>query len=228
MNFKELAEWQKAVGACRPGLDLNGMSAVSAALERAGTGRWEVSLGGRGLHSAGLRYFGAAGTDYKAWQDAAARAFGLSRKSLPAAPHPDYPWLGAAWDLKTGAWTSLRFGGAEPKSGRALAFDFKPGDAGPARRALKPVAFKPGIFKEEALDRALEDFSRLCPVESISFEDSGWTLRLGRALRWPLFARCEVSAAFTPDSSQLALFLLDRNVVELSFDGEALWAHCAG
>jgi len=37
-----------------------------------------------------------------------------------------------------------------------------------------------------------------------------------------------VSGAFTPGSSQLALFLLDRRVTELAFDGEGLWAHCAG
>jgi len=228
VNSKELVEWQKAVGACRPGLDLSAMTAASAALERAAPGRWEISVGGRGLHSSGLRYFGAPGTDYKAWQDAVARAFSLSRKSIPAAPHSDQPWLSAAWDLNTGAWTTVRLCGAEPKSGRALAYDFKPGADGPARRALKPVAFEPGIFKEEVLDRALADFSRLCPVKTISFEGPGWTLRFERSLRWPLFARCDVSAAFTPSSSQLALFLLDRNVVELSFDGEALWAHCAG
>jgi hypothetical protein len=97
-----------------------------------------------------------------------------------------------------------------------------------ARRALRPGRFKAGVFGEPALDRALEEFSLLCPLESMSLEEPGWSLRLAGGLRWPLFARCDLSAAFTPDSAQRALFLLDRRVTELSFDGEALWAHCTG
>lgn len=228
MNSKERAEWQKAVGACCPELDLRPMTEASEALERAAPGRWEISVGGGGLHRAGLRYFGTSGADYPSWQTAALKAFGLAPGLLTAAPPPGVPWLGASWDLQAGKRTALRFCGAGPKGGSTQAYDFADGVTAPTRRALKPVGFKPGVFKEEALDRALEDFSRLCPVDSIALADPGWSLRFSRALRWPLFARCDIAAAFTPHSSQLALFLLDRKVTELSFDGEALWAHCAG
>ena len=147
-------------------------------------------------------------------------------------PAEGFPWLSAAWDVRTGRWTALRLcggsRGAKLKPGQAFAWDFKPGGGAPPRRLLRPAAFTPGIFGEPVLDRALEDFARLSPLSSLSVEDLGWALRLERPLRWAMFARCDLSAAFTPGSSQLALFLLDRSVTELSFDGEALWAHCAG
>lgn len=227
MNAKERTEWVKAVGACQPGADIKEMLAISEALD--GPGRWEVSVSGAGLHRVGLRFFGAG--DHRAWLKNARGAFALS------GPGPDsaleaFPWMSAVWDLKTGRWTSLRLCGSAagvklPRDG-AVAWDYTAGVPAPVRRVLKPVPFKPGIFREPALDRALEDFSRLCPLASLSVEEQGWSLRLAQRLRWPLFARCEVSAAFTPASSQWALFLLDRSVTELSFDGEALWAHNAG
>ena len=229
MNTKERIEWAKAVGACLPGSDVRGMLAAAETLDVAGAGRWEVSVSGAGLQSVGLRYFGAGG--YSAWSKACRKAFSLDG-SGPDAPLERFPWLAAAWDLKTGRWTALRLCGAtraaKLKAGQALAWDFKAGDKTPVRRLLSPVPFKPGLFREPALDRALEDFSRLCPVSSLSVEDPGWSLRLESRLRWTMFARCELSGAFTPNSSQLALFLLDRSVTELSFDGEALWAHCTG
>jgi hypothetical protein len=228
MNAKERREWVKAVGACLPGSDVRGMLAAAEALDAVGAGRWEVSVSGAGLHAIGLRFFGAG--DYAAWSKACLKAFSLD--GGPDAPREGFPWLTAAWDLKTGRWTALRLCGAaraaKLKAGQALAWDFKAGDKAPVRRLLRPVPFKAGIFREPVLDRALEDFSRLCPVSSLSVEDPGWSLRLESRLRWPMFARCELSGAFTPNSSQLALFLLDRSVTELSFDGEALWAHCAG
>lgn len=116
--------------------------------------------------------------------------------------------LDAAWDLETG----LPLGG-EP---------FSPAPSGKAR------PFKAGVFGEPALDQALADFAALCPVASMTLRAGGWSLALADPPRWPLFARCDIAAAFAPSSSQLALFLLDRRVTELSFDGEALWAHCAG
>ncbi len=229
MNSKERVEWQKAVGACCPDLDLSPMAEASAALERVAPGRWEVSVRGGGLHAVGLRFFGAGG--YGAWKKACAKAFALDG-SGPDAPRPDFPWFTAAWDLNTGRWSALRLcgevKGAKLKPGQALAWDFRNGQKAPARRLLTPVPFKEGLFREPVLDRALADFSRLCPLASLSVEEPGWSLRFAQRLRWPLFARCDVSAAFTPHSSQLALFLLDRSVAELSFDGEALWAHCAG
>lgn len=228
MNARERGEWLKAVRSCFPELDTRALAAAAAAVD--GPGRWEASVSGAGLHAAGLRYFGSG--PYDAWRSACAKAFGLEAAAGPDAPRPGFPWLTAAWDLKSGAWTALRLTGASRgarlKPGAALAWDFKPGGKEPVRRLLNPVAFKAGIFNEPVLDRALEDFSRLCPLAALSVEEPGWSLRLAQRLRWPLFARCDLSAVFTPDSSQLALFLLDRSVTELSFDGEALWAHCAG
>lgn len=227
MNTKERIEWTKAVGACVPGADVKAMLAAAQALD--GPGRWEASVRGGGLHAVGLRFFGAG--DHAAWIDAARKTFGLEGP-VPASPVEGYPWISAAWDLKTGRWASVRLcgaaRGAKLKAGQALAWDYRPGGEPPVRRVLSPVPFKPGVFKEPVLDDALEAFSRLSPLAALSLESPGWSLRLQRPLRWPLFARCDLSAAFTPAGSQLALFLLDRSVTELAFDGEALWAHCAG
>ena len=166
-----------------------------------------------------------------AWKKACLKTFALEGPG-PESPRAGFPWLTAAWDLKTGSWTAARLcgaaAGAKLKAGQALAWDFTAGGKAPLRRLLAPSTFAAGAFKEPVLDRALEDFSLLAPLASLSVEEPGWSLRLERPLRWPLFARCDVSASFTPHSSQLALFLLDRRVTELSFDGEALWAHCAG
>ncbi len=220
MNSKERTEWIKAVGACVPDAVVKGMLAAAEAVDA--PGRWEVSVCGGGLRSAGLRFFGEG--DYARWRKACGKAFGLAGAG-PDGPAAGLPWLTAAWDLKTGRWTALRLSGSA--RGKAAAWEFRPGRA-PARRILAPAAFKAGAFGEPALDGALEEFSRLAPLAALSVEAPGWSLRLRRPLRWPLFARCDLSAAFTQTSSQLALFLLDRSVTELSFDGEALWAHCAG
>jgi hypothetical protein len=56
----------------------------------------------------------------------------------------------------------------------------------------------------------------------------GWTLVLERPLAWPLFLRCDVSAAFAPRAAQLSLILRDARLVALDFDGEALWARFVG
>jgi len=227
MNTKERVEWLEAWRSCFPGLETSAMAASAAAID--GPGRWEVSVRGGGMNAAGLRFFGEG--DYTAWKNACAETFSLGLVA-PRAPLAGFPWLSAVWDLRSGRWESVRLCGeasnARLKNGQALAWDYAVGVKAPQRRRLSPTAFKAGVFQEPALDRALEEFSRLCPVASFSFENTGWSLRLARPLRWPLFARCDLSAAFTPDSTQLALFLLDRSVVELSFDGEALWAHCSG
>lgn len=229
MNAKERDEWFKAVGACLPDGRVQALAAAVRGLDAGGAGRWEVSVHGGMLHSIGLRFFGAG--EHARWLKACRKAFSLKGPG-PDAPREGFPWLTAAWDLKTGRWTALRLcGGARGvklKPGEALAWDFVPGAKTASRRLLRPAPFRPGLFNEPALDRALEDFAGLAPLAALSVEDPGWSLRLHSPLRWPLFARCDVSAAFAPHSSQLALFLLDRAVTELSFDGEALWAHCAG
>lgn len=229
MNAKERVDWVKAVGACLPDGDVKAMAAAARKLDPAGAGRWEVSVCGGKPRFFGLRFFGAG--EHARWLKACRKAFALKGPG-PVAPSEGFPWLTAAWDLKAGRWTALRLcgetGGVKLKRGESIAWDYAPGAKAASRRLLRPMPFKAGRFKEPALDRALADFSRLAPLSSLSVEDPGWSLRLRSPLRWPLFARCDVSAAFAPQSSQLALFLLDRSVTELSFDGEALWAHCAG
>jgi hypothetical protein len=185
MNAKERIEWLKAVACCFPEHETGPMAAAALALD--GPGRWEVSVRGGGLHMIGLRFFGSG--PYAPWRAKFAPAFALAGAALPSGPVEGFPWLTASWDLRTGDWISARLMGANGsklKPGSALAWDFARGEPGSRRRALVSRPFKPGVFKEPALDQALAD------------------------------------------SSQLALFLLDRKVTELSFDGDALWAHCAG
>ena len=55
-----------------------------------------------------------------------------------------------------------------------------------------------------------------------------WSLLLERPLPWPLFLRCDLSAAFQPRASQFSLLLRDAGIVALDFDGEALWARFSG
>lgn len=229
MNVKERDAWIAAVGACVPAASIGRLKEAVAALDAAGPGRWEASVSGRGLRATGLRFFGAG--DYARFRAACTSAFGL-KKPGPAAAREGWPWLSAAWDLKTGRWTALRFFGAREGTrlapGQALAFDYAPGGRAAPPRRLERAPYQAGVFGEAVLDGALEDFAALCPLESLAVERSGWSLRLSRGLRWPLFARCDLAAAFAPVSSRLALLLLDRKVTELSFDGEALWAHCSG
>ncbi len=140
--------------------------------------------------------------------EAAVRGGTLAGAGLRFLPDGGAGWLEALWDLESGACLSGKPFSPEPRG--------------------KERPFKPGVFGEPSLDRALADFHALCPVGTIAFETNGWSLRFARPPRWPLFARCEISAAFTPHSSQLGLFLLDRRVTGLRLAGEALWAHCAG
>jgi hypothetical protein len=230
VNGKELREWAAAVGACLEGVDAAPLTAVAAAFEAAAPGRWEVSVSGRGPAFVGLRFFGGDG--YARWREACAKAFGVAAAAGPHAPSAGFPWAQAAWDLRAGRWTALRLCGAAageaPRAGETLAWDHAPGAGAAAPRRLRPRPWKGRAFGDAALDRALDDFARLCPPRALAVAEPGWSLTLASPPRWPAFARCELSAAFTPGSSQLALFLLDRRVTELSFDGEALWAHCAG
>ncbi|MCR4296336.1 MAG: hypothetical protein NUW21_12435, partial [Elusimicrobia bacterium] len=181
MNSKERTEWIQAVGACVPDAVVKGMLAAAEAVDA--PGRWEVSVCGAGLHSAGLRFFGAG--DYARWRKACVKVFGLDRVG-PDGPAEGLPWLTAAWDLRTGGWTSLRLSGSA--RGKAASWEFRPGRP-PVRRLLAPAAFKAGTFGEPALDLALVEFSRLSPLATLSAEAPGWSLRFAQRLRWPLFAR---------------------------------------
>lgn len=227
MNAKEAGEWVKAVGACVAGADAR---EAAAAVKAFGTeGSWQASVCGRGPGFVGLRFFGAG--SYAPWRAACAKLFSPGSGG-PSAPREGHPWLSAAWDLSTGRRTALRLcgeaAGVRLKPGQAFAWDYPADGGAPTRRLLSPAPFKTGHFGEPALDRVLADFSGLSPLRALTVEEQGWSLSLAEPPRWPMFARSDVSAAFTPHSSQFALFMLDRRVAEIAFDGEALWAHCAG
>ena len=105
------------------------------------------------------------------------------------------------------------------------------GDA-PAVRARRRGAaaggarFSAAAFAEPVAS-ALKAFHALSPVARVRAAPKGrWTLELERPLPWPLFLRCDVSAAFAPRAAQLSLILRDAPVSALEFDGEALWARC--
>lgn len=109
--------------------------------------------------------------------------------------------LDAGWDPRAGAWLFRRSG---PPKGKLVPFR--------AKDFAAPV------------DEALARFHLLNPIASVRFEKDRWTLILERPLAWPLFLRCDLSAAFAPRASQLSLLLRDARIVALDFDGEALWA----
>ncbi len=222
MNVKERVDWLAALKACFPKHDLRAMELAAEGVDGRAKGRWELSVRGGEPGRAGLRFFGAEPSAYGAWQAGCSEAFGLGPWKGAPAPAKDGPWLQAAWDLKTGRWTALRFFGA------GEAWDFSAGRKTPARRRLQSAPYRGRLFGEPALDEALKAFHGLCPIARVTTGGGGWSLRLEAPVRWPQFARTDLSAAFTAQSSQLGLFLLDRRVAELSFDGEALWAHCAG
>jgi hypothetical protein len=98
-----------------------------------------------------------------------------------------------------------------------------------ASGATKPGArFSPAAFAEPVAS-ALKTFDALCPIAEVRRGKAGaWTLVLSRPVAWPLFLRCDLSAAFTPGAAQWSLVLRDARVAALDFDGEALWARCVG
>lgn len=102
----------------------------------------------------------------------------------------------------------------------------------PAVRARRRAAveggarFSPSAFAEPVAS-ALKAFDALAPVARVLSAPKGrWTMVLARPLPWPLFLRCDVSAAFAPRAAQISLILRDAPVSALEFDGEALWARC--
>lgn len=133
----------------------------------------------------------------------AARLLGLAR--LPAGPDREGFWLDAAWDPASGSWSRAAAGGV-------------PG---------RPRPFRPRDFAAP-VGEALARFHALCPLASSRRVGASWSLALERPLPWPLFLRCDLSAAFQPRASQLSLLLRDARVVALDFDGEALWARFRG
>ena len=164
MNVKERVEWTKALRSCFPGLQTDAMAAATEIIDA--PGRWEVSVRGGALTSAGLRFFGDG--DYAAWRKTASKAFVLGN-SGPTAPRAGFPWLTATWDLQTGLWTSVRLCGEEAgrklRNGQALAWDFSQSAKIPKTKMLSPVPFKAGAFGEPALNEMQQPHLALAPAD---------------------------------------------------------------
>lgn len=95
-------------------------------------------------------------------------------------------------------------------------------------RGEKGKRFSAAAFAEPVAS-ALKAFDGLAPISEVRFAAKGrWTLILSRPLAWPLFLRCDLTAAFAPRAAQLSLVLRDARIDALEFDGEALWARCSG
>ncbi len=116
------------------------------------------------------------------------------------------PWLETRWDLSAGTLERTSDG-----------------------RGRRAGRFDPRSFPDAAVARALAEFAALAPVATRIVEGKRrWALRLAGRLPWPAFLRCEISAAFTARSAQIALLTPAHAVRELSFEGESLWAYFEG
>lgn len=152
-----------------------------------------------GSYSGPLALVEAHAKENCAWEGAVSG--GGSAVRLLAVPSNAAGRLDAAWDPGKAAWLFQRAGAPKGKLVPFRAKDF-----------AAPV------------DEALARFHRLNPIASVRRDGARWTLILERPLAWPLFLRCDLSAAFAPRASQLSLLLRDSRIVALDFDGEALWA----
>lgn len=101
--------------------------------------------------------------------------------------------------------------------------------SGAPARAPAPRRFSAADFAEP-IASALKTFDALASISDVRRARGGaaWTLILAKPLPWPLFLRCDLSAAFAPRAAQLSLILRDARVIALDFDGEALWARFVG
>jgi hypothetical protein len=205
VNLKYARDWLDALGGCFPDLK---PAALRQALTEADAalpgGRWQLGVRGGGFSALAVRHLAPAGaTRIPA---AAAAAFGLKARELPAAPAAGRPWLEAFYDARRGRLTSARAG------------------------AQKPRRFSAARFGDAALEKALAEFAALTGVSAMVFEPSSgrWSLPLGPGVAFSDFLRCDLSAAFTEQCGQYALLMRNSAVAEVAFDGEALWAFCAG
>jgi len=199
MNTVHARRWLKAAAAC----DFQGSYAGPLALLEACAPldcAWQGAVSGAGGSVRLLpRPLVATSASVRA---AAALVLGLKNVPPPAA---NGDWIDAAWDTRKGSWTAVRTGAPKGKVGPFRAKDFA-----------------------EPVNEALARFHRLNPLASVRRTGEAWSLILERPLPWPLFLRCDLSAAFQPRSSQLSLLLRDAGVTALDFDGEALWARFSG
>jgi hypothetical protein len=206
VNAKHCRDFLTACAACDPGSDYGAPQALVAAVAEAlPEGEWEAAV--RAGDPSALRLALRACGDLTAARGVLSRLLDLPAESLAKGPRPGLSWVEARWDAKDGRWVSARAG-----------------DDGSRARPFRAAAFG------EPAGRALADFSGLAPVAEVRTVPGspGWTLVLERPLAWPLFLRCDVSAAFAPRAAQLSLILRDARLVALDFDGEALWARFVG
>ena len=216
MNSFHCRRWLEALAAVDTTNAWEGPLALAAALPDA---EWEGAIRG---DEPGTVRLAARGKPTPESRKAAAKALGLAPDALGSdAGSSESPWLDARWDARSRQWRAVELG----LSGgvrRLLPV------SGPVRK-LKSKPFKAKDFGEPSA-AALAEFHALVPVRRVISTEGrdGWILELERFIPWPLFLRCDVSAAFTARASQLSLLLRDARVRAIEFDGEALWARFVG
>jgi hypothetical protein len=215
----------ESAAACDPTGDYSGPRALVAALaEAAPEAEWLLGTSGGSASAVRLGLLACRNMD--AARAAAARVLALdpAAHEVPAAAARARPWLDAAWDAESGAWTGVELARAA-KSGDVLRA-LLPG-SGP-ERPLHRRTFSAARF-DEPVASALRQFHAQEPVAEIQEAGGpGWTLVLARPVAWPLFLRCDLAAAFVPRAAGLSLLLRDARVAALEFDGDALWARLIG
>ena len=221
MNARQAREYLAASAACDSGGDYraaaNLLEAVAAAAPAA---VWETAV--RGGDASVLR-LALRGDGAEAARPALASALALEEAALSGRPGASRPWIDATWSAGSGRWTDVEAAWSEGGRQRLRALAPKPGP----ERALETTRFSAGAFAEP-IASALKTFDDLSPLAAMQSAAgrAGWSLILAKALPWPLFLRCDLSAAFAPRAAQLSLLLRDMRVVALDFDGDALWARC--
>jgi len=225
--------WLRAVAECFPRLKLEGLLTLKGKIDGLGAGgSWLGGIGnGAGFKRLGLKYFGGA-EDFASWAGNAARVLALDQKEYPTPPPEGFPWLELHWDAESGAVESAAIlGGPERKAGSSRAWRFSHGE----KALLSRAPFSAGLFAELGLEEAFRQFDSLCPVSGLISESAmdaagrltprhAWSLQLKKAIAWPLLLRLDVAAPLAGMSSQLSFILLDREVAEIGFTKDSLWA----
>ncbi len=236
MNLKEREAWLDATNDCFPDLRTSELRSSLEGLDSLGfEGSWEGGISGSGFELLALRFFPKACGD---WLGRAAGLFGISGQATWPKPCPSWPALTLLWNLRSGEWEKLLFCGQDgAKGARALGLLRLRGKAR-VRLLLERGPFRPRAFREPALEQALREFAGLCPVSAMITEKEedqagrwvprpSWALRLEEGQSWPDFMRCDMAKGFGAQPSQLSFLMLGREVRELVFDGESLWAFCS-
>jgi hypothetical protein len=230
--------WLRGAAECFPRLKLDGLLLLRNQVDvLAPGGSWQGGLGSAaGFKRPGLKYFGG-GQDFAPWAAACARVLRLNLDDAKTPPPEGFPWLELYWDAESGKLQSaavLARPKGEAGAQKAVRSVFPAG--GPARRMLLSRArFSPELFSEVGLEDSFRQFDALCPVSGLVSEcaigeggaltpSHAWSLQVRKAIPWPQFMRLDVCAPFSAAASQLSFILLDREVTEIGFTTDALWA----